>query len=478
MSIRVMRRFLTIVVALSMLVGVLPASNAAGVFQEYLVENENGVPIYFSDNTDSVIMTYAPKGTILGATAANLEFIKTSYDGYIGWALIEDLTKLDNSNDVGEISGIEITKLPDKTEYYEDEMLETAGMVVSAKYKNGLLKEIKGYTVLAPPMNTSGYSTVTVLYKGFETSFDVWVAVLPIEKIEVTKLPSKLSYKQGSPLDFSDMEVTATLTDKTTRKVTNYKIMNYDPDLVGVQQVRIVYKTVYCNLPVEVIKRELVGVRLDVAPRIKTYYGTNFSIDLSGLKLMALYDNGDEEKVFPDSAVCKHAITVGTNTVILSYGGFTVQYDIEVEQRMPKGLSVSPPAKLSYEVGEEVDYSGLIVYLDFNDGSKTPIDDYNIITEFDNTKIGTQNITVEYEGMTAYFTLTVQNIFPYGDANGDGKVNVNDARLVLRFALGLESWSKGIDYCDVNGDFDVTIMDARLILQRALGLIPAFPIER
>ena len=80
--------------------------------------------------------------------------------------------------------------------------------------------------------------------------------------------------------------------------------------------------------------------------------------------------------------------------------------------------------------------------------------------------------------MTAYFTLTVQNIFPYGDANGDGKVNVNDARLVLRFALGLESWSKGIDYCDVNGDFDVTIMDARLILQRALGLIPAFPIER
>ena len=107
------------------------------------------------------------------------------------------------------------------------------------------------------------------------------------------------------------------MTDKTTRKVTNYKIMNYDPDLVGVQQVRIVYKTVYCNLPVEVIKRELVGVRLDVAPRIKTYYGTNFSIDLSGLKLMALYDNGDEEKVFPDSAVCKHAITVGTNTVIL-----------------------------------------------------------------------------------------------------------------------------------------------------------------
>lgn len=66
-----------------------------------------------------------------------------------------------------------------------------------------------------------------------------------------------------------------------------------------------------------------------------------------------------------------------------------------------------------------------------------------------------------------------------GDVNGDGKVNTADARLVLRFAVGLGDFDKVISKCctddsfvaadaDENGKIEPA--DARLILRTAVGL--------
>ena len=58
-----------------------------------------------------------------------------------------------------------------------------------------------------------------------------------------------------------------------------------------------------------------------------------------------------------------------------------------------------------------------------------------------------------------------------GDANGDGKVLVNDAVLALQFAVGLKTPSADqLKACDLNGDGKVGINEATLILQAAVGL--------
>ena len=58
-----------------------------------------------------------------------------------------------------------------------------------------------------------------------------------------------------------------------------------------------------------------------------------------------------------------------------------------------------------------------------------------------------------------------------GDANGDGTVDVTDALLVLRYAMGLIDGLPGMDACDVNGDGVVNMTDALIILRMALGIV-------
>ena len=60
---------------------------------------------------------------------------------------------------------------------------------------------------------------------------------------------------------------------------------------------------------------------------------------------------------------------------------------------------------------------------------------------------------------------------PFGDVNGDGKVNSSDARLALRAAVGLEDLTEVQKAAaDVNRDGNVRSSDARKILRVAVGL--------
>ena len=63
--------------------------------------------------------------------------------------------------------------------------------------------------------------------------------------------------------------------------------------------------------------------------------------------------------------------------------------------------------------------------------------------------------------------------FSKGDANGDGRVTAEDARLALRIAVGLESYAASDPAflaADVDGDGTVTAADARAVLRAAVGL--------
>ena len=58
-----------------------------------------------------------------------------------------------------------------------------------------------------------------------------------------------------------------------------------------------------------------------------------------------------------------------------------------------------------------------------------------------------------------------------GDADGDNAVTPADARLVLRFAIGLEAIDPlYLAYCDMDNDGRITPADARLVLRYSIGL--------
>ncbi len=66
----------------------------------------------------------------------------------------------------------------------------------------------------------------------------------------------------------------------------------------------------------------------------------------------------------------------------------------------------------------------------------------------------------------------------YGDLNGDGRIDVQDAVAVMRHTLGMELLSETqIILADVNGDGAVNVQDVSLIMQKTLGFIDEFPVR-
>jgi hypothetical protein len=68
-------------------------------------------------------------------------------------------------------------------------------------------------------------------------------------------------------------------------------------------------------------------------------------------------------------------------------------------------------------------------------------------------------------------TILVGVSVPTGDVNGDGKVNIVDATLALRAAVGLTTLTPAqFAAADLNGDGKITVVDPTRILRIAVGL--------
>ncbi len=66
----------------------------------------------------------------------------------------------------------------------------------------------------------------------------------------------------------------------------------------------------------------------------------------------------------------------------------------------------------------------------------------------------------------------------YGDINGDGKVGVQDALLILKDVVGSYKMDvMQVEAADVDGDQKITVKDALFILKMVVGSIKSFPIE-
>ena len=67
----------------------------------------------------------------------------------------------------------------------------------------------------------------------------------------------------------------------------------------------------------------------------------------------------------------------------------------------------------------------------------------------------------------------------YGDANGDGDIDVLDIRAVVNHFLGNKYLSGDLlEAADVNADKEIDVLDVRMIVNYFLGNITSFPAEK
>ena len=158
---------------------------------------------------------------------------------------------------------------------------------------------------------------------------------------------------------------------------------------------------------------------LESAPA-KLEYVQGEELDLTGLVMNALYENGYTDQIqaadggFEVSGY--DAQQIGEQTVTVSFGGQSVSFTVNVtakEDPSPvfTGITIANlPDKTEYVQGEELDLTGIIVEAHYSDTSVVKLEEGEngyTVSGYDAQQIGEQTITVSYNGDSATFTVTV-----------------------------------------------------------------------
>ncbi len=124
-----------------------------------------------------------------------------------------------------------------------------------------------------------------------------------------------------------------------------------------------------------------------------------------------------------------------------------------------RGIHIGAPNYTDFGVNRLTDMSSCLLEVGFIDSS---IDNGIFDEEFEKIAQGIA------KGLCAAVGETYR---PFGDINGDGEVDPADARLALRYAVGLEqAKADAIAFGDMDKDGSISAADARTILRKAVGL--------
>ena len=167
------------------------------------------------------------------------------------------------------------------------------------------------------------------------------------------------------------------------------------------------------NFDFEEAKMNGIGIQSDPT---KLEYWIGETLDLSGLELVAKWNDGTSEAITQGYTVSGYdATTPGKQTITVTYESFKATFTVTVKTRSVASVTISQlPANLDCWKGKEPDLTGLVLSVNWDDGAK------ELVTEgytfsFDSGVIGDQTLLVTYEGKTVAFTMRVKN----GDRCGD-----------------------------------------------------------
>lgn len=168
----------------------------------------------------------------------------------------------------------------------------------------------------------------------------------------------------------------------------------------------------------EMTKKEIVGLEIvkqpDQAFDEYTYY-ENEPIDLTGLVVNAIYDDGSKLTVNNQlleldqkyASINHPQITISHK--LFSNAKITVALNVKqtAQDDQVTGIIVeNMPDKLTYLTGETLDTTGLVVVKEYASGRKTVINDYQITNEVLN-QAGDMEIVITHDDFTTSYNVTV-----------------------------------------------------------------------
>lgn len=289
---------------------------------------------------------------------------------------------------VAKIESLEITKFPDKIEYYEGDKFDPSGMIVSAKYEgssDSVLLEDGDYTIegpldsLAPDSDDRLTLLLTVKVGSVSQKFPV--KVHGFESFKITSMPTKADYYYGDTFVKNGLKVEAKFVgaDKLVDITDRVTIIATDVMKAG-SEVRIKYLDYEASL---LTVHEITKILIKTPPKSVTFKeGTKLTEGnaLSEMLVVAEYDDGHQVPLAENDYTIEpsHPLTVSDNKLTVTYTGLSASIDIKVEPANAiKEIKITKAPELtSYISNQPVDVTGMEVTVYYVDGTSevVPLD--------------------------------------------------------------------------------------------------------
>jgi hypothetical protein len=352
------------------------------------------------------------------------------------------------------LTSLFIYTMPYKTVYEEGESADWTGMEVRETYSDGNFRietDPSKYTIAGFDSASAGVRTITVSRDGISVSFAITVnssasTGSPPSFLSIYSPPNKQVYELGESADWRGLAISEIYPDGSLRVETDYNkytITGFDSVSAGEKTITVSRDGVSVTFPAYVnspLNSQNPLVELHIAYFPKQEYQLYESPNWTGLIVEEIYADGSARV---ESNNNNYTITgfdsssPGVKTIIVSKAGISATFTVTVqESQLVPGDAVlisltisSWPRQTSYKMGDGPDWSGLMVQEYYSDGSTRVESDYNnySISGFDSSSPGEKKIIVSKAGISATFTVTVQ----------ESQLVPGDAVLI---SLNISSW--------------------------------------
>ena len=302
-----------------------------------------------------------------------------------------------------------------RTEYKYGESLDVAGLQLEVTSSSGN----KQYVTVTPSMvtgfnsNQLGEQILIITYKGKTVQYKVNVKDY-VKDIEIVE-PTKLVYKLNETIDLNGGTVRAVMASGTATSpvaMTSAMITGFDSTSIGAKTLTVSYQgyTKTFGITVQDLTNSMVIKTLP--NKVKYLYGQK--LDLTGGTIEITKESGETEIISMTSSMVTgyNSNKLGTQTLTVTYDGLSQTFPVTVEDYELNSLFITPPTKRNYEYGESLDLTGGKVTTKMASGAIKESTNMtaSMISGFDNTKVGSQKITVTYDGKSNSFTISVKDL--------------------------------------------------------------------
>lgn len=233
------------------------------------------------------------------------------------------------------------------------------------------------------------------------------------------------SFTYGSTFSREGLKVYAHNNDGETYEVTDACTFS-TPNMssVGQQKITVSYEGVTTEYTITITD---VLDSITVSGNYKTNYQIGDSISYANLVVTAHYLSG-ATSVIPTSSCTFSTVdltTTGDKTITVTYEGKTVDFVITVNEisAVLERIEISGDYTNQFLYGSQYNRNGLVVTAYYSDNSSEDVTDSCTFDSVNTSSLGTQSISVSYNGKFAYYDVIIYDEVSGIEISGNFKTN-------------------------------------------------------